>query len=79
MLVGQFILKVNKVIEQVIAPQLAKDQGGIELVDIQDKNILVKLTGACKGCQRSQITLKDFVQAQLRELVDGEINVAEVL
>jgi NifU-like protein len=68
-----FILKVNKVIEQTIASELAKDCGGLELVDIKGKDVYVKLTGSCKGCCNSQLTLKSFVEAQLREHVDQDI------
>ena len=74
----QFILKVNKVIEKNIMPELGKDCGGIELVNIEGKDVYVRLTGTCKGCRNSNLTLKNFVQAQLREHVDSEINVTEV-
>lgn len=74
----QFVLKVNNVIEKIIQSELAKDCGGIELVDIKGKDVYVKLTGSCKNCCNSHITLKNFVEAQLKELVDNEINVIEV-
>lgn len=74
----QFILKVNKVIEKNIMPELHKDCGGIELINIEGKDVYVRLTGTCKGCRNSNLTLKNFVQAQLREHADNEINVIEV-
>ncbi len=74
----QFILKVNSVIEKNIAPELTKDCGGIELINIEGKDVYVRLTGSCKGCRNSHLTLKNFVQTQLREHVDNEINVIEV-
>ena len=74
----QFILIVNIVIEKHIMPELHKDCGGIELVNIEGKDVYVRLTGTCKGCRNSNLTLKNFVQAQLREHVDDEINVIEV-
>lgn len=74
----QFILKVNNVIEKIILPELTKDCGGIELINIEDKDVFVRLTGTCKGCRNSNLTLKNFVQAQLREHVSEDINVIEV-
>jgi len=74
----QFILQVNKVIEKHIVPELTKDYGGIELINIAGKDVYVRLTGKCRGCKNSVMTLKNFVQAQLREHVDNEINVIEV-
>lgn len=74
----QFILKVNNVIEKNIMPELSKDCGSVELVNIENKEVYVRLTGTCKGCKNSTLTLKNFVEAQLREHVDEEINVYEV-
>ncbi len=74
----QFILKVNSVIEKNIMPELSKDCGGIELINIEEKDVYVRLTGTCKGCRNSNLTLKNFVEAQLREHVDNNINVIEV-
>lgn len=73
-----FILQVNKVIENVISSELAKDCGGIEFKDIKGKDVYVKLTGSCKGCCNAHNTLKNFVEKELREHVDPEINVYEV-
>ncbi|GBF22767.1 nitrogen fixation protein nifU [Candidatus Gastranaerophilus sp. (ex Termes propinquus)] len=75
---AQFVIMINRVIEKAIATELAKDSGGIELVDVQGKEVYVKLTGACRHCPRSEETLKNFVQEQLRTCVDAEINVVEL-
>ncbi len=74
----QFILKINSVIEKTILPELTKDCGGIELVNVEGKDVYVRLTGTCKGCRNSNLTLKNFVQTQLREHVDEAINIIEV-
>lgn len=74
----QFILKINKVLETNVAHELGKDSGGIELVNVEGKNVYVKLTGTCSSCKNASLTLKNFVETQLREHVDKEINVIEV-
>ena len=74
----QFAIKVNGIMEEVISKELEKDCGGVELVDIKDKNIYVKLIGACKGCCNSNSTLKNFVEKKLQEMLDPEIKVFEV-
>ena len=73
----QFAIKVNKVIEDVIAPELLKDNGGIELIDIKDKNIYVKLQGTCSSCPNATATLRGFVEKRLKELVDSDITITE--
>jgi len=69
---------VSKIVEEEIAPSLQKDGGDIELMDVDGKNVLVRLRGACSSCKSSQITLKQFVEKRLREAVEPDITVQEV-
>jgi Fe-S cluster biogenesis protein NfuA len=57
---------VEKVLQK-IRPSLQADGGDIELIDIQDGVVKVKLTGACGGCPMSQMTLKMGVERVLKE------------
>ena len=75
---AQKILKINKIIESQISPELQKDGGDITLVDIDGNKVLVKLRGKCSGCRNSHLTLKAFVESTLRETVDKNIDVIEV-
>jgi len=68
---------VTKVIDEEIRPSLQKDRGDIELVDIEGTIVIVALRGACSSCPSSQLTLKEFVETRLRELVEPEITVRE--
>lgn len=54
---------------QKIRPALQADGGDIELIDVQDGVVKVKLTGACGDCPMSQITLKQGVERVLKEEV----------
>ncbi len=74
----QKILKVGKVIEQEISPQLQKDGGDIELVDIEGNVVKVKLIGVCSSCKNASMTLKNFVESILKEKVDSNIIVEQV-
>ena len=74
----QKILKIGKVLEQQIAPQLQKDGGDIELVDIDGNIVKVKLIGVCSACKNASMTLKNFVEAELKEKVDNRIVVEQV-
>ena len=56
---------------------LHRDGGDIELIDIEGDRVIVALRGACAECVASNITIKDFVQAKLREFVAPEIVVEE--
>jgi Fe-S cluster biogenesis protein NfuA len=52
-----------------IRPALEADGGGIDLVDIVDGVVSVRLQGACKGCPGAQMTLKMGVERILKEEV----------
>ncbi len=60
--------EVAKVIDEQIAPKLALDGGGIELVDVSDEGVVkVKLQGACAGCPGARMTLQYGVEKLLKE------------
>ena len=75
---AQKILKINKIIESQIAPELQKDGGDIELVDIDGNKVYVKLHGRCSQCRNSILTLKAFVEQTLKDSIDSEIEVINV-
>ena len=74
----QWILKVNNVIETQISPELQKDGGDIELVDIKNKTIYVKLKGRCSGCKNSTMTLKSFAEKVLQDSLGSDVVLVEV-
>jgi Fe-S cluster biogenesis protein NfuA len=55
-----------------IRPSLQADGGDVELVDVTAGGIVqVRLTGACKGCPMSQMTLKNGIERILMQQVKG--------
>lgn len=59
--------QVEKALEK-IRPSLQADGGDVELVDVTDDGIVkVKLTGACRGCPMSQLTLKMGIEKSLKK------------
>ena len=52
-----------------IRKTLQQDGGDIELVGIEDGVVNVRLKGACAGCPMSQMTLANFVEAELKKEV----------
>lgn len=59
-------------VEQALAevrPHLQLDGGDVELVDVEDGVVKVRLTGACAGCPMSQMTLKWGVENYLKKKI----------
>ena len=58
--------KVEEVLNKV-RHALVSDGGNVELVDIDDGVVKVKLTGACAGCAMSTMTLKMGIERILKQ------------
>ncbi|HPA14701.1 MAG TPA: NifU family protein [Desulfobacterales bacterium] len=57
--------KVQEAINK-IRPMLQRDGGDVELVDVVDGVVKVRLKGACAGCPMSQMTLKRGIEKFLK-------------
>lgn len=56
----------------VIRPVLQQDGGDIELVDVTPEGVVhVRLTGRCKGCPKSQQTLRSVVERTILKMAPG--------
>ncbi|GAB6110789.1 NifU family protein [Desulfomicrobium salsuginis] len=63
--------QVEKALDTV-RPILQADGGYVELVDILPSGIVqVRLTGACKGCPMSQMTLRNSIERAVKKMVPG--------
>ncbi|MHC4886604.1 MAG: NifU family protein [Planctomycetota bacterium] len=61
--------KVIEVLE-TIRPMLQADGGDLEFVSVDEDNVVkVKLKGACAGCPGARMTLKNGVEARLKESI----------
>ena len=58
---------IEKVIDDQIKPGLEAHGGGIELIDVKDEKVFVRLTGACGTCPMAIMTLKDGVERALKQ------------
>ncbi len=58
--------KIESVLEKIRAG-LKSEGGDIELVDIKENIVYVKLKGACGTCPMSSLTLKNWVEANIKK------------
>lgn len=58
--------QVQSVLEK-IRPSLQADGGDVELVEVEDGIVKVRLQGACAGCPMSQMTLKNGIESLLKK------------
>lgn len=69
--------RVEELLKNRIAPALAQDGGGVELVDVDKDVVYVRLKGACASCPASERTMRQFIEKELQKEVTQSIRVEE--
>jgi len=73
----QRIKLIEETIEREIRPMLQRDGGDLELIDVSGNKVTISFRGMCAGCQVAEVTMKDVVEAKLREFVSPDLVVEE--
>jgi Fe/S biogenesis protein NfuA len=66
---GPIADRVRSVLETQVNPAIAAHGGMISLVDVEETDVYVEMSGGCQGCALSRMTLKQGVERMLREAV----------
>jgi Fe-S cluster biogenesis protein NfuA len=69
--------KVQMTIDK-IRPMLQRDGGDVELVDVVEGVVKVRLRGACAGCPMSQMTIKNGIERLLKQEIPEVTSVESV-
>ena len=67
-----------KAVLEGIRPAIQGHGGDVEFVSLDGKNVKLHLVGHCGSCPYAMMTLKNGIEAALREKVDPEITVERV-
>lgn len=62
---------VSEVFQAEINPMVARHGGRVELVDVQDATVVVRMRGGCQGCGMATVTLRQGIETALRQAVPG--------
>jgi NifU-like protein len=73
----QRIHAIEDTIEREIRPMLKRDGGDLELIDVDGNRVTIAFRGMCAKCNVAQFTMKDVVEAKLREFVGEDLVVQE--
>jgi Fe/S biogenesis protein NfuA len=60
-------LRVQELIDERINPGVGAHGGHVELLDIKDNAVYVRLGGGCQGCGMVDVTLRQGIEALIRE------------
>jgi NifU-like protein len=73
----QKIQLVQQTINEQVKPLLREHGGNIELIDVEGNKVIVAFRGMCAQCHLAEFTMKDVVEARLREYVSEDLFVEE--
>ncbi|MBN1973381.1 MAG: Fe-S cluster assembly protein NifU [Sedimentisphaerales bacterium] len=73
----QKIQLIQQTINEQIKPALREHGGNIELIDVEGNKVIVAFRGMCAQCKLAEYTMKDVVEARLREYVSDDLFVEE--
>jgi len=67
--------KVQRLLEREINPALGMHGGWVELIDVRNNSVYLRLGGGCQGCGAADVTLKQGIEKSIREKMPevGEI------
>ncbi len=61
--------QVDEVFREQINPAVAQHGGRVDLIDVQDGIVIVRMMGGCQGCGMANQTLKHGIERSLKELI----------
>ena len=73
----QKIQLIQQTINEQIRPALRAHGGNIELIDVEANKVTVAFRDMCAQCKLAEFTMKDVVEARLREFVSEDLFVEE--
>jgi Fe-S cluster biogenesis protein NfuA len=59
--------RVSELFEQQVNPMVARHGGMVELIDVQDAVVLLRMGGGCQGCGMASVTLRQGIEGMLSE------------
>ena len=66
--------KMEKLFDEQVRPSLAAHGGNIEIIDIDNQKLYVKMSGGCQGCSSSTATLKDGIERLVKQKFPDEVS-----
>jgi Fe/S biogenesis protein NfuA len=75
---GELADRIREVLDERVNPQIAAHGGAVELVDLQEDTLYLRMTGGCQGCAASAATLRMGVERMVREAVPGIGEIVDV-
>ena len=70
--------RVAGLFEEQINPMVARHGGRVELIDVQDATVLLRMAGGCQGCGMADVTLRQGIEGMLARFVPEVKGVVDI-
>lgn len=70
--------RVADLFEHDVNPMVARHGGRVELIDVQEGVVMVRMGGGCQGCGMADVTLRQGIEAMLHEHVPEVKGVVDI-
>jgi Fe-S cluster biogenesis protein NfuA len=70
--------QVAKVFDEQVNPMVARHGGNVELIDVQDAVVMLRMGGGCQGCGMADVTLRQGIEGMLAQLVPAVRGIVDI-
>jgi Fe-S cluster biogenesis protein NfuA len=70
--------QVAKVFEEQVNPMVARHGGRVELIDVQEGVVMLRMGGGCQGCGMADVTLRQGIEGMLAQLVPAVRGIVDI-
>lgn len=69
---------VSRLFDSQINPAVAQHGGRVDLIDVQEGVVVVRMMGGCQGCGMANVTLRQGIEAALRRTIPAVREVKDI-
>jgi len=70
--------RVADLFEHQVNPMVARHGGRVELIDVQDAVVMLRMGGGCQGCGMADVTLRQGIEGMLAQLVPAVRGIVDI-
>src|SRR3989442_8013384 len=70
--------QVAKVFDEQVNPMVARHGGRVELIDVQDAVVMLRMGGGCQGCGMADVTLRQGIEGMLAQFVPAVRGIGDI-
>ena len=70
--------QVAKLFDEQVNPMVARHGGRVELIDVQDAVVMLRMGGGCQGCGMADVTLRQGIEGMLARFIPAVRGIVDI-